>query len=146
LTFIGTSFLSQVAQRRLLVVVPHSPSGLDLHPGYAERMRRLGIEFVVGDICSYDFSGQQFDFIVMGDVIEHVTDPRQALAKAAALLKPAGLLWLSTPDHEGAWTRVMDDADPMWLEGEHMQYFSQRSLRRLLAEQGLAVLDYRLSK
>jgi hypothetical protein len=40
---------------------------------------------------------------------------------------------------------MMGDADPMWLEGEHMQYFCQRSLRRLLDDQGLAILDYRLS-
>jgi SAM-dependent methyltransferase len=120
--------------------------GLDLHPGYAERVRRLGVEFLVGDICSYDFAGRQFEVIVLGDVIEHVTEPRLALARVAALLSPKGLLWLSTPDHEGTWTRMMGDADPMWLEGEHMQFFCQRSLRRLLAEQSLDVVDYRLSK
>ncbi len=52
--------------------------GLDLHPGYAERVRRLGVEFVAGDIGTHDFGNRQFDVIVMGDVIEHVTEPRQA--------------------------------------------------------------------
>ena len=101
---------------------------------------------MVGDICTYDFAGRQFDVVVLGDVIEHVTEPRLALARVAALLTPKGLLWLSTPDHEGVWTRMMGDADPMWLEGEHMQFFCQRSLRRLLVEQNLDVVDYRLSK
>jgi hypothetical protein len=41
---------------------------------------------------------------------------------------------------------MMGDADPMWLEGEHLQYFCQRSLRRLLAEHRLMVIDYQLSK
>ena len=120
--------------------------GLDLHPNYAERARRLGVEFLVGDIGSHDFAGRQFDVIVLGDVIEHVTEPRRALAQVAAMLKPAGLLWLSTPDHEGVWTRMLADGDSMWLEGEHMQYFCRRSMRRLLVEQGLAVVDYRLSQ
>src|SRR6185437_9615196 len=120
--------------------------GLDLHPGYAERLLRLGVEFLLGDICSYDFAGRQFDIIVMGDVIEHIAEPQRALAQAAVLLAPNGLLWLSTPDYEGAWTRMLGDDDPMWLEGEHLQYFCQRSLRQLLAEQGLAVVDYRLSQ
>jgi SAM-dependent methyltransferase len=120
--------------------------GLDLHSGYAERLRRLGVEFLLGDICSFDFDGRQFDIIVMGDVLEHVAQPRRALAQAAALLAPNGLLWLSTPDYEGGWTRMLGDADPMWLEGEHLQYFYQGSLRRLLTEQGLAVIDYRLSQ
>lgn len=120
--------------------------GLDLHPAYAERLRRLGVEFVLGDICSYDFGGRQFDIIVMGDVLEHVAEPQRAMAQVAELLAPNGLLWLSTPDYEGVWTRMLGDADPMWREGEHLQYFCQRSLRRLLAEYGLAVVDYRLSK
>jgi 2-polyprenyl-3-methyl-5-hydroxy-6-metoxy-1,4-benzoquinol methylase len=120
--------------------------GLDLHVGYAERLRHLGVEFLVGDICTYDFAGRQFDVIVLGDVIEHIAEPRRALARVAALLRPAGLLWLSTPDYEGVWTRMLGDADPMWLEGEHMQFFCQRSLRWLLAEQNMAVVDYRLSK
>ena len=120
--------------------------GLDLHPGYAERLRQLGVDFLLGDICNYDFAGRQFDIIVMGDVIEHVPEPRRALAQVADLLAPNGLLWLSTPDYEGAWTRMLGDADPMWLEGEHLHYFCQRSLRRLLTEQGLMVLDYCLSQ
>lgn len=119
---------------------------LDRHPGYAERLRRVRAEFVLGDICTCDFAGRQFDVVLLGDVLEHVTEPRRALARVSALLKPSGLLWLSTPDHEGVWPRMMGDADPMWFEGEHMQYFSQRSLKHLLAEQGLAVVDYRLSK
>jgi 2-polyprenyl-6-hydroxyphenyl methylase / 3-demethylubiquinone-9 3-methyltransferase len=55
--------------------------GLDLHPGYAERLRRLGVEILLGDICSYDFDGRQFDLIVMGNVIEHVAQPRRALGQ-----------------------------------------------------------------
>ena len=120
--------------------------GLDLHPAYAEHVARLGVEFVQGDICACDFAGRQFDVIALGDVIEHVAEPRQALARVVAVLRPGALMWLSTPNHEGVWTRSLGDGDPMWLEGEHLQYFCRRSLTRLLAEQGLQVVDYRLSK
>ena len=120
--------------------------GLDLHPAYAEHVARLGVEFIQGDICTCDLGGRQFDVIALGDVLEHVAEPRPALARVAALLNPGGLIWLSTPNHEGVWTRSLGDRDPMWKEGEHLQYFCRRSLMRLLAEQGLEVVDYRLSK
>jgi 2-polyprenyl-3-methyl-5-hydroxy-6-metoxy-1,4-benzoquinol methylase len=119
---------------------------IDIHPGYAEHVRRLGVEFVLGDVSTYDFGSRRFDIIALGDIIEHLADPRGALAKVASLLKPDGLIWLSTPNHEGVWTRALRDRDAMWLEGEHLQYFSLRSLARLCHDQGLRLVDYRLSK
>jgi glycosyltransferase involved in cell wall biosynthesis/SAM-dependent methyltransferase len=120
--------------------------GLDVHPAYADAVRRLGVEFVLGDICTHDFGCRRFDVVALGDVIEHVAEPRTALARVAALLKADGLVWLSTPNYEGVWTRALRERDAMWLEGEHLQYFCLRSLRRLADEVGLEVVDYRLSK
>jgi 2-polyprenyl-3-methyl-5-hydroxy-6-metoxy-1,4-benzoquinol methylase len=121
-------------------------TGLDIHSGYADHVRRLGVEFLLGDIAEYDFRGRQFDVISMGDVIEHVLDPIQVIARVASLLKPGGVLWLSTPNCEGVWTRIVKEKDVMWKEGEHIHYFSLRSLNRLLNDQGLKAVDYNLSK
>jgi SAM-dependent methyltransferase len=119
---------------------------VDLHPGYGGWVRRLGVEFVLGDLCDLDLGGRLFDVVTLGDVLEHVAGPRAALARALALLRPGGLLWLSTPNHEGAWARGLGYRDPMWLEGEHLHYFCRRSLERLLGDQGLRVTDLRLSR
>ena len=120
--------------------------GLDIHPGYAESVRRLGIDFHQGDFTTYDFGDQRFDVIALGDVIEHLPDPHAAVTQAERLLRPGGIIWLSTPNHEGVWTRALREKDAMWLEGEHLHFFSLRSLRRLLEMHGLAVVDYRLSR
>jgi SAM-dependent methyltransferase len=121
-------------------------TGLDIHPGYADHVRALGVEFLQGDIADYDFGGRKFDVVSMGDVIEHVADPKRAVAAVASILKPGGLVWLSTPNYEGVWTRAMKEKDGMWKEGEHLHFFSLRSLNRLLHDQGLKIVDYRLSK
>jgi 2-polyprenyl-3-methyl-5-hydroxy-6-metoxy-1,4-benzoquinol methylase len=120
--------------------------GLDVHPAYADTVRRLGIEFLVGDFGSYDFGQRRFDVIALGDVIEHLPDPRRVMAKTASLLNRGGLIWLSTPNYEGVWTRMVRERDAMWLEGEHLQLFCLRSLRRLVEDHGLTITDYRLSK
>ncbi len=121
-------------------------AGLDIHPGYADHVRRLGIEFLLGDITTYDFQGRQFDIVSMGDVIEHVADPKTVIASVSRVVKPGGLIWLSTPNHEGVWTRALREKDGMWKECEHLQFFSLRSLTRLLDELGWRISDYSLSK
>ena len=120
--------------------------GIDVHPAYAAQVRRLGAEFLHGDFGTYDFGGRRFDLVALGDVIEHLPDPRLVMRKVASLLRPDGLVWLSTPNYEGVWTRSMREKDAMWMEGEHLQLFCVRSLNRLVQEEGLAVVDYRLSK
>jgi SAM-dependent methyltransferase len=120
--------------------------GLNLHPAYEAPVRRLGAEFVRGDLLTAELGGRRFDVIALGDVIEYPPDPVRALARVKALLEPGGLVWLSTPNHEGVWTRALRDRDAMWLEGEHLQFFSLRSLRRLAESQGLRLVDYRLSR
>ena len=121
-------------------------AGLDINPIYADSVRRVGVEFLLGDITTYDFGGRQFDIVSLGDVIEHVADPKFVIARVMRLVKPGGLIWLSTPNYEGVWTRALRDKDGMWKECEHLQFFCLRSLRRLLEDQGWRISDYNLSK
>lgn len=120
--------------------------GVDIHSGYAKQVAAMGVEFVEADISTANLGGRTFDVILMGDVIEHVVGAKSTIENVKRLLNPGGLLWLSTPNYEGAWTRAMKTADAMWMEGEHIHYFSLRSLKRLLSDCGLNVIDYRLSK
>jgi 2-polyprenyl-3-methyl-5-hydroxy-6-metoxy-1,4-benzoquinol methylase len=138
---VGTGALAGVAQD-----FGYRVCGLDIHPAYAESVRRLGVEFLLGDVAGFDFGPRRFDVITLGDVIEHVADPRAVLARIVQIVKPNGLVWVSTPNHEGVWTRSLRERDAMWLEGEHLQFFCLRSLSRLARDLGLAIVDYRLSK
>lgn len=138
---VGTGALAGVAQD-----FGYRACGLDIHPAYAESVRRLGVEFLLGDVAGFDFGPRRFDVITLGDVIEHTADPRAVLGRVVQLLKPNGLVWLSTPNHEGVWTRSLRERDAMWLEGEHLQFFCLRSLARLARDLGLTMIDYRLSK
>jgi tetratricopeptide (TPR) repeat protein/2-polyprenyl-3-methyl-5-hydroxy-6-metoxy-1,4-benzoquinol methylase len=121
-------------------------SGIDIHPAYADPVRRLGVEFCVGDFATFDFGGRKFDVIALGDVIEHLAEPRQVFSHVVSLLKPGGVIWLSTPNFEGVWTRSLREQDAMWMEGEHLQFFSLKSLQWLTRKFGLSLNDYRLSK
>jgi SAM-dependent methyltransferase len=79
-----------------------------------------------------------FDCVVMGDVIEHLPDPGAGLDRVAGLLRPGGVLYLALPDAGSRVARVMG---ARWWSvlPTHVQYFTRRSLARLLDRHGYAV-------
>lgn len=52
---------------------------------------------LIGDICTYNFQAEQFDVIVMSEVLEHVYAPHLALKVIHLALKENGRLILTTP-------------------------------------------------
>lgn len=97
-----------------------------------------------GDFLDYH-PDKRYDVIIMGDVIEHVTDPERALHSACDLLAEDGVLWLSTPNFESSFSRLMKFRDPMWMEPFHISYFSFAGLRTLAEKCGFAVREYQVS-
>ncbi|WP_197446545.1 methyltransferase domain-containing protein [Tautonia plasticadhaerens] len=120
-------------------------SALEVNPAFEESIRRFGVELLRGDLLGFPFGGRRFEVVLLGDVIEHLPDPRRGLEVVASLLEPGGLAWVSTPNRDGAWARALGPRDPMWRVAEHLHFFTRSGLHRLMAEVGLAPVDYRLS-
>ncbi len=104
----------------------------------------LGIGIMSEDFLCFE-PKKQYDAIFMGDVIEHITNPKKALQKVQALLKENGVLWLSTPNFESAFSRFTKFDDPMWCVHDHITYFSYKTLTKLLCDEGFKVLEYTVS-
>ena len=84
------------------------------------------------------FPAGTFDVVAMTDVIEHLIDPKDALRRAAAWLKPGGLLYLVTPDI-GSLSALLLRGYWWGLRPAHLQYFDRDTLRRMLRETGFEV-------
>lgn len=54
------------------------------------------INFVNADFLDTNLEGQKFDFVSMGEVLEHVNNPAQFLYKAKPLINHNGVLYVST--------------------------------------------------
>lgn len=104
----------------------------------------LGIQVHCQNFTEFNAAGK-YNIITMGDVVEHVTDPNAALRKACELLEDDGILWISTPNYESAFSRIMKFNDPMWNEPWHITYFSYEGFKKLLCENGFDILDYSIS-
>jgi 2-polyprenyl-3-methyl-5-hydroxy-6-metoxy-1,4-benzoquinol methylase len=75
-----------------------------------------------------------YQCVVLSDVIEHVSDPVEALRLARELLGPGGFLLLSTPNLESFWCKKFQ-LKPV----EHLFLFSSENLRKLLERLGLKI-------
>lgn len=80
---------------------------------------------------SADWSNK-LDVVLSFFALEHTKDPRQFVAEVARMLRPGGLFYFVVPNPFGA------NASDM-LVSDHVNHFSQPSLRRLLGEAGLEV-------
>jgi 2-polyprenyl-3-methyl-5-hydroxy-6-metoxy-1,4-benzoquinol methylase len=58
------------------------------------------VEFRVSDVATLPFADASFDVVTCMEVIEHVEDPERVLGELHRVLKPDGLLLLSTPNRD----------------------------------------------
>jgi SAM-dependent methyltransferase len=82
------------------------------------------------------------DVVVAFEVIAHLPWPRELLEGAAEVLRPGGHLALTTPYHgpvkRAALAALAFDRH-FNVDGEHLRFFSDQSLARLLGDAGFAV-------
>lgn len=104
----------------------------------------LGVDIKWCDFLKYETS-DKYDVIIMGDVLEHVGKPIDALKKAYNMLDNGGVLWLSTPNYESAFSRMRKFADPMWNQANHFTYFSYNGIKPFLDDLGFEVKRYDVS-
>ena len=101
--------------------------------------QRQGLNVIHGTQDAPELRGKQFDVVTMWDVIEHVADPSGEMAKAYELLAPGGWLVVHTMDISSRIAKLMGPRWP-WLMDMHIHYFSQKTLRQMLEQNGFEVV------
>ncbi|HEC35639.1 MAG TPA: class I SAM-dependent methyltransferase [Anaerolineae bacterium] len=126
-------------------VIGVDPSGLAINQAAA-----LGLaycSFAVADGLSLPFSDESFDLVIMVEVIEHVPDKETLMAEVARVLRPGGLLYLTTPNphcyalrlEDALWNAARRALGKPQLEKD--EYIDAGSLTGLLERAGLRLLN-----
>lgn len=104
------------------------------------RQRIPGLNLVAGDIHSGELAPDTFDVLTFWHVLEHLQDPEAVLARAAALLRPRGWLFISLPCIDSLQARLFRER---WYGFDdvprHLHHFSAKSLAILLGKTGFTV-------
>lgn len=95
----------------------------------------------LGDVIQEDFRSAQleergFDVVVMSELIEHIPEPLEFLRVANRVLRPGGVLYLTTPHGHGVSGRILGAGWSVCAPPEHLHLFSWRSMGKALDEAG----------
>jgi 2-polyprenyl-3-methyl-5-hydroxy-6-metoxy-1,4-benzoquinol methylase len=122
--------------------------GVEANPNAASEAATRNDRVYTGYIDTIDLPAVYFDVVTMNDVLEHIPESEPVLAKIRRLLKPSGKLVISVPN-----VRYYLNVRDLLIKGEwqyqdfgildrtHMRFFTFKSIRRLLVENGFTV-DY----
>lgn len=140
--------------------------GYDLSPEGIRIARQRGVEAEILNIenpLSSDFPEEKFDLILFSEVLEHLVDTDTAIRNLHRLLKPSGLLILSTPNLAAWYNRIFllfgfqphctelsyepyrfGNRPCEWLLGKtevagHLRLFSYRALRQFVKYHGFEI-------
>lgn len=103
--------------------------------------QRLQVPVHTLSLYNFEAPAASYDAIAFLEVIEHLEDPVGAVKKLHHLLRPGGLLLVSTPNYDSLFRRLFGTR--WWVvncEEEHIQLFNRRSLERILGQQGFDVV------
>jgi 2-polyprenyl-3-methyl-5-hydroxy-6-metoxy-1,4-benzoquinol methylase len=121
----------------------HRVRGTDISEAAIQRYRAHGFQGNVADLeQGIDEPAGSVDLVFCSEVIEHLTSPSVLVSEIIRLLRPGGLLVLSTPNSAFWLYRLLGLFGFTVSElqhPKHFQFFSKRSLLRLLEAKGLKV-------
>ncbi len=113
-------------------------TGIEINPILVEEARRLYPHgrFVVGAFEEVDFPTAAFDGVYCSEVIEHVVDSNDFLARMAAVMSPGAALYLTTPALREYTARGQPASWRNFGAPDHKLYFSPANMRRMLRKHG----------
>jgi SAM-dependent methyltransferase len=127
-------------------------AGVEISRFAAAQIReRHGIEVFLGDLAELPAADGSFDLITFWDALEHVERPRGSLERAWRLLRPGGMLLLTTDNFDcliadlaaacyrlsaGAWTYPVER---IFID-RNVSYFSAATLTALVQQSGFEQL------
>jgi len=123
---------------------------IEAHGPAAERAAEKVDRLIQGDfeaLTDDEIADQErFDAIVMGDVLEHMSDPDRVLGRLHGMLADDGYLILSVPN-VAHWRALFELMHGRWpsedaglFDRTHLRFFTLQSLKDLFARTGFAMV------
>lgn len=107
--------------------------------GFARQ--KLGLNIFHGTLLEAKFPAEYFDVVTMWEVIEHLHNPLEYIKEIHRILKPGGILALSTPNFKGLTSLITKDKWHLCDPEEHLYYFSPKSIKNILQGNGFQITN-----
>lgn len=113
-------------------------TGIEPSPGCVEVIRhQLKMDAVCSDIKSLN-STNQFELVIVANVLEHVFNLREAVKQLSKIITPNGMIAVEVPD--ASRYALFPHAPYYFFDMEHINHFDLNSMRNLWSSMGFEVL------
>lgn len=144
----GTGELGRLLKRRQ----PCHVHGIELVAEAAQEARRQ-LDMVINDDALRALStlpADDYDCVVLADVLEHLIDPEKALLEAARVMKDGSSIVLSVPNI-AHWSVIQRLLNGVWqyedagiLDRTHLRFFTRQGIISLLEDVGFQIEQIQL--
>ncbi len=123
----------------------YSVSGIEYAQlGVRTCREKFGLDVKQSSLEEYSPNPNRYDVIFMGDVLEHLVQPLEMLAKTHTMLKPSGIIALEIPSMFNslagraavAGYRLLNIRKKMALPPYHVNEFTPKTLRSFILQAG----------
>ncbi len=113
---------------------------------YSEKLsrdtgERLGAAWSRQDACAIDLPDASFDLVVSSECIEHTPEPRRALAEMVRVVKPGGVIIVTSPNKLWYPVLLLSMALRIRKFAGNELWLSPAEAARTLAEQGCGEIE-----
>lgn len=98
------------------------------------RDKGISMEQGILDPSNYDLDS--FDVITSFEVIEHINNPLEELANFYSLVRPGGLVYITTPNFNSLLRYKLKSAYNVITYPEHLSYYTPKSLSNVFKRSG----------
>lgn len=135
-------FMSEAGWR--VTGIDFSSDGIKSH--HPELLSHLFVGAIEDSLAQLEKLGKVYDYIYMGNVLEHLPNPSEVMKLVRNLLSTDGVVAIRIPnDFSSLQTHFLENAivsRPYWISiPEHLNYFDPNGVEDFLESIGLVVLD-----
>ncbi len=127
----GFGFFLETAKRKGWDVI-----GLEITNDAVEACSSKGLNMHHGTLETAKFEDESFDVIVFIETIEHVIEPNRLIKEIHRVLRPGGLVYLSTPNFNALNRYRLQEKYDVIQYPLHLSYFTPKTLRRFFERNG----------
>lgn len=123
--------------------------GVEPAPAIAAAARAAGLKVHTGLLQDARYPDVAFDAVTLFEVLEHLKEPLALMRECRRILKPGGILCIST-GNAASWT--VSAMGPRWdyfqisRDAGHVSFYNPRSLALLARRSGYTPVDVRTSR
>jgi 2-polyprenyl-3-methyl-5-hydroxy-6-metoxy-1,4-benzoquinol methylase len=134
----GTGWFSKTACERGAIV-----TSLDVGENLLSKVKeKCNSECVVGSVLGLPFQNNFFDILVSSEVIEHTPNPLKAIDEFHRVLKPGGILVLTTPNRFWYFSLLIANRFKLRPYQGLENWVGYKQLQKKLTDTGFQIKEY----